>query len=68
MGDASSQEGERVGVRRETYGLMASWELFSSLPMIEKAKRILVILAVFFGHFGALRSSPGVTDRWCATQ
>ena len=63
MGDASSQESDRVGGRRETLGLMASWKLFSSLPTI----KIFGYFGGIFDHFNALRSIPGVTDRGCAT-
>ena len=59
MGDASSQESDRVGGRRETLGLMVSWKLFSSLPTI----RIFGYFGGIFDHFKALRSTPGVTDR-----
>ena len=42
---------------------MDSWELFFFFFKIIKAKRDLVILVVFFGHFGVLRSAPIVRDR-----
>ena len=61
MGGASTQEGDRVGGSRGT--LMASWELFFFFLQIIKAKRDLVILVLFFGHFGVLRSASIVKDR-----
>ena len=62
MGDASPKEDDGLG-RTEIEGLMDSKGLFSYKKIV---KRNLVTLVYFF-HFGALRSTPGVTDWRCVT-
>ena len=59
MGDALSQEGNKVGGSRETQGLKPSWELFSFLPIKKMAKRILVILVTFLIILGLLGAPLG---------
>ena len=62
MGGVSSQESDSER-KQSDLSFDGFMEAVLLLPMIKKAKRDLVILVVFFGHFGMLRSAPGVTDK-----
>ena len=61
MSDAPTQEGDGVGLTRKTKHLVFK----RAVPLFTNRKDGLAKYGCrisIFGHFGALRGSPGVTD------